>query len=113
MTQIQFIKTATDALGNVTHHFDIAAPAYYDFNENFTPSDIDYDAEEILSIELHLELDADDIADGNTDLDCEDCDSPTLPYIWVEGHDINICLSHLPESSQAFILECINTNNAS
>ena len=103
---IKFTNAATDE-GHVRYCFTLSAHAYYGSDL----SDFDAQPDENFFIEVHTELESD--FDNIADIVCENCDEPTLPYFWVDGHDMNSCVSHLPEESQTFILDYINTNYAS
>lgn len=108
MTLINFVKLDTDVDGHVSYRFDIAAPAYYDFNDSFTPDAVDYDPADIFSIDVHTELEPDRNFDD--DIICENCDSASAPYFWLNDYyGLYSCLSHLPQSTQTAILDHIAT----
>jgi hypothetical protein len=93
--QIKFDKLETEPNGIRGYSFDLATTAFYD-SESFHSDDI-------LSITVYTETSADN------DLVCENCDSASAPYFWLYGHDMQSCLSHLPESSHTYILDYINS----
>lgn len=87
---------------NNSYEFDLSADAYY-------PADIlvdnEIDTNDIYTISVFLELDADD-AD---DIVCEnDCEKISAPFFWLhEYYGLHSCLSHLPASTQTEILNQI------
>lgn len=107
MTLINFVQLDTDTDGHVSYRFDIAAPAYYDFDATFTPDHVDFDPSEIFSIDVHIDFDPS--ADFD-DIICENCNSSSAPYFWLNDYyGLYSCLSHLPESTQSAILDHIAT----